>query len=79
MSPTAITAKAKVIEHDFCLILLVWLSTTVLLGEVALGIQCCRQDGDCAQTGSQGMEDCATTTTMQGESASSRKNLTHKT
>ena len=65
------TAEAKVIEHEFCLILLVWLSKNVLLSEVALGIQCCRQDGDCAQTGSQGREDCVpTTTTMQGESAS---------
>ena len=41
MSPTAITAEAKVMEHEFCLILLVWLSKIVLLSEVALGIQCC--------------------------------------
>ena len=42
--------------------------------ENRLGIQCCRHDGDCAQTGSQGRENCATTTTTtQGESASSQK------
>ena len=71
VSPTAIMAEAKVIEHEFCQILLIWLSRIVLLSEVALGIQCRRQDGDCAQTGSQ---DCvATTTTMQGESSSSHK------
>ena len=38
MSSTAITAEAKVIEQEFCLILLVWLSRIVLLSEVALGI-----------------------------------------
>ena len=66
MSPTAITAEAKVTEHEFCLILLVWHSRIDLLSELALGIQCCRQDGDCAQTGSQGRVDCvATTTTIQ--------------
>ena len=53
-SPTAITAEAKAIEHEFCLILLVWISKMDLLSEVALGIQCCRQDGDCARTSSQG-------------------------
>ena len=34
MSPTAISAEAKVKEHEFCPILLFWVSKIVLLSEV---------------------------------------------
>ena len=40
MSPTVITAEAKTIGREFCLILFVRLSNIVLLSDVALCIQC---------------------------------------